>query len=472
MRQGDFSGLVNDSGQPIQLYNPYTTSSSSPWTRQPFGNGILGDPGNNQIPQNLESPLAKYLYSVTPIPTLPNVNPLVDNNWFGLGTRNQNQNTSTLRLDHQFSQKDQTFFRYSHGTNIELHFNSGTGGTWPSTTDGFFNIYAPAGHTDDGVVSWTHTYSPTFFGETLFTYGRDYHIEGASTPATSTVNVAAKLGLPNPLNSPEPPPIVDTGFGNFEYNSAAFINIAKGKVMDLDENLTKTIGRHELLFGGTFQAEHDYTLPDQQYSSGYEDFATLATSLLDPATISSGEYGPSPNTGANAANFFLGQAWYQTYVNRNAYLNYVSSKDLYVQDNFKVNSRLTLNLGVRWEYNSPAHLADNSLVSFDPKTHAVVLQTSIQNLASIGDVVPQIAADYEALGVKYETPAQAGLPQNLVYSNYHDFGPRLGFAYRLTSGQHFSVLRGGYGKFYYPDSLRLWNGLNQFTVPVAGTLLN
>ena len=116
------------------------------------------------------------------------------------------------------------------------------------------------------------------------------------------MNVASKLGLPNPINSPEPPPIVDTGFSNFDYNSGAFLNIAKAKVMDLGENLTKTIGRHELKFGGTLQYEHDYTLPDQQYSSGYEDFATLATSLINPSTVGS-SYGPLPRTGSNAADY-------------------------------------------------------------------------------------------------------------------------------------------------------------------------
>src|SRR5207253_7641446 len=93
---------------------------------------------------------------------------------------------------------------------------------------------------------------------------------------------------------------------------------------------------------------------------------------------------------------------------------------------------------------------------------------STDNLAKAGDVAPPMAAAYAKVGVTYETPAQAGLPRNLVYPNYHDFNPRLGFAYRLTTGEHHSVLRGGYGMFSYPDSLRLWNGDNQFTVPVTG----
>ena len=145
---------------------------------------------------------------------------------------------------------------------------------------------------------------------------------------------------------------------------------------------------------------------------------------------------------------------------------------LYFQDNFRATPRLTLNLGVRYEYNSPMHEANNSLGGFDPKTHAIVLQTSIDNLAKAGDVAPPIAAAYAKVGVTYETPAQAGLPRNLVYPNYHDFNPRLGFAYRLTTGEHYSVLRGGYGMFSFPDSLRLWNGNSQFTTPTTGFVAN
>ena len=61
MREGDFSGLVDASGRRYQLYDPWTTDAQ--WNRQPFA--------NNQIPMSRLSPLAKYLYSVTPAPTEP-----------------------------------------------------------------------------------------------------------------------------------------------------------------------------------------------------------------------------------------------------------------------------------------------------------------------------------------------------------------------------------------------------------------
>jgi hypothetical protein len=462
MRNGDFSGLVDETGHYYQLYNPFTTDPTT-WQRQPFT--------NNQIPLSLQSPLAKYLYSATPLPTLGDVNPVVSPNYFGLGVNNKNQNTSTLRLDHQLSPRDLVFFRFSHGTENNEQAN-GLNGPAPVAPDGSFNLYAPKGQNESGVLSWTHTYSPTFFGETLFTVGRDYHAE---LPGSGTKQFAAALGLPDPTGFYSFPRLEALGFGSngmtYDACGGCNINIARARVLDVHENLTKTHGRHEFQFGGQLQYENDDTLPDQQDSAGDHLFDSLATSLYDPTTS-----GPAiaalPFTGYDAANLFLGVAIYNTRFNRSFYSQHVNSKMLYFQDNFKVNPRLTLNLGVRYEYNSPIHEADNSLVSFDPKTHAVVLQSSIDNLTKLGDVAPAVAAAYAALGVKYETPAQAGLPHNLVHSNYYDFNPRLGFAYRLTTGQHYSVLRGGFGMFAYPDSLRLWNGENQFTVPVTGFASN
>ena len=68
MRHGDFSGLVDGTGRLLTLYDPWTTDSKT-WQRQPF-------PGN-VIPISKESPVAKYMWGVTELPTMPNVNPLI-----------------------------------------------------------------------------------------------------------------------------------------------------------------------------------------------------------------------------------------------------------------------------------------------------------------------------------------------------------------------------------------------------------
>jgi hypothetical protein len=173
-----------------------------------------------------------------------------------------------------------------------------------------------------------------------------------------------------------------------------------------------------------------------------------------------------------AANFFLGVGTYQARFNRNWLpLNNFELAG-YFQDNFKVNSRLTLNLGVRWEYTSPYNMSDNTLIGFDPKNKAVILPQTIDQLAAAKVVLPDIAKAFTDLGVKFETYQDAGLPRSLIYKNLLDFGPRLGFAYRLFNGKKTAVLRGGYSIFAYPESLRIAQSQISKAIPSLGNIVN
>ena len=106
MRQGDFSGLLDGTGRLQTLYDPWTTDSKT-WQRQPF-------PGNI-IPLSKESPVAKYMWSVTALPTMPDVNPLIGNNFSGAYGVTRRDHTETMRLDHRLSERDQIFVRYNFG---------------------------------------------------------------------------------------------------------------------------------------------------------------------------------------------------------------------------------------------------------------------------------------------------------------------------------------------------------------------
>ncbi len=453
MRQGDFRGLIDTQGRRFTIYDPLTTGAN--WQRVPFT--------GNQIPQARISPLSKYLYSVTPQPTQPGVNPLGAPNWFGLGFNNTNQSTFTTRVDHKLSDKDQLFFRYTHSPSYRYYTTSLGGG--PTTLDGRANAATDGGQNDSGVASWTHTFSPTFFMETVFSVQRDHR---QITPIVME-DIATQLGLSNPFKGLGFPRMVNTGFG-MDYDSSANLNRDFSRLYNLDVNLTKVRGRHELQFGGRWRYEQLDILADVQQTMGTLDFASNVTGQYDPA--SGNAFGPVPFSGHGSANFFLGMPTYSARYFPSFFHMRAGERSAYFQDNWKVTPRLTLNLGVRYEYSSPARDRDDMINSFNPVTQAIVLGTTLDKAIAADHTHPAIAKAYQSLGVKYETREQAGLPRGMYYPNRLDFGPRAGFAYRLGDTSRPAVLRGGYAIYAYPEQLRAITCETRAIVPKTATFSN
>jgi hypothetical protein len=433
MRQGDYSRLFDAQGRLTTLYDPWTTGAAPTWTRTPYP--------NNQIPVSRRSPLATYLYKVTPAPTLPDVNPVLADNWFNPGLNNRMEDTISARFDHRLSDHNQLFFRYSHG------YREGTlqQGAGPITLDNLSNGNSQNFQDDTGGFSWTHTFSPTFFGETLFNVSSEDNI---LFPIGYSTNVADMLGLPNPFHENGFPQLTNVGF-NMTYRPGINARNYIIRVFNLDQNFTKVRGRHELLFGGRWRYEVLNSLPDQQQVMGAHTFNSLATAIYDPASGTTNA--ALPRTGFDAANLYLGVAnAYTAQFCRKWYRDSDREYALYLQDNFRMTSRLTLNLGVRWEFYPPIREANNVLTGFDEKTKTIVNGAPLDVMYKVGATTPSIVKAFTDLGMKFESPADAGLPQQLLKDNWFDFGPRAGFAYRVSQGRHPLIVRGGYAIFGYP----------------------
>jgi hypothetical protein len=116
MRNGDFSGLLDNQGRLTTIYDPMTTDTQT-CARLPFSHG--GKP--NAIDLKRISPLAQYLFSVIPTPTYPDRNPLLENNWFWVAPDTTNQWTVTARVDHRFTDKDQFYVRHTEGSSLRIY---------------------------------------------------------------------------------------------------------------------------------------------------------------------------------------------------------------------------------------------------------------------------------------------------------------------------------------------------------------
>jgi len=457
-RQGDFSGLIDSSGRLYKLYDPNSVA------RQADGTYTKTLFPNNQIPQSLESPLAKHLNDITPLPTLAGVNPLTGSNWYGPMLNNQNQYTFTSRVDERVTDRDQLSFRYTHSPSTLLIAGNALTNA-PPTVDRKANIGGDFGSNDSGVANWTHTFSPTLFSESLVTVSRDFR---GREPGTGTEEITSTLGLPNPFKGVGFPRIDNDGF-RYSFDSGVNPALIWTWVYNFNQNFTKVYGRHTLQFGARFRLEKYNELEDQQVKQGELSYSRYATAIIDPSA--GNDFTALPHTGHVAADFFMGvDGSYTNRFNRLAYPYSNWETAAFFQDDFKVNDRLTLNLGLRYEFINPVQVTDHSLVGFSLADHKVVLGTSLDRLAKLGDVLPSVVSTYQTLGVQYETAKQAGLPASMIYSNPYNFDPRVGLAYRITKGNRPLVVRGGYSVFQFGQPLRFFSGYTYTSVPQGGFL--
>jgi hypothetical protein len=443
MRTGDFSGLVNGAGIQQIIYDPNTTQAGT-LQRTPFA--------NNQIPITRESPLAKTLYAATPLPQTSD-NPLVNSNFNAINNVTQTVPNVTFRLDHVFNQNNRMYFRFTDIDQTQEALRNYpanspaniAGGGLPAGATGFQD--QPV-QTISGALGFSHIFSPTFFSETILSQQwQRFYVVG--NPA-SLADYEAILGLPNNFGQNGFPAIgsnllMPYGGSQWYYGMSQILST-------LDENMTKIWGKHTFAFGGRYRHERFGYLSDR--SPDTVAFTNLATAVYDPTT--GANYGAKPNTGYQDADFFLGAASSYSQ-NKNAPFGHSREQEIdgYIQDNFRVNQHLTLNLGLRWEAH-PAPHADEGVdyVAFDMKNDAVVLPKPTSFYVNNGYTTQAIITNLTNLGVKFETPKQGGLPDAGIENSNFNFSPRLGFAYTPPFGRMGTVFRGGYGEYLYPVPIR------------------
>jgi hypothetical protein len=452
MRNGDFRGLVDSQGRQYKLYDPWTTDPKT-WQRQQITYHNIP----NMIDPKRISPLAKALFAVTPLPTMPDVNPLVDVNWSGLSP-NWNKNwTWTTRIDHRFSDKDNFFARYTHSRQRALYQYAGQ--IMLDLLAGAVNRIAP---NKAVAATWVHTFSPTLISELLVSVTRDMQFRGTGDGKT---NYAAQLGLPNPFNSLCYPQMTDTGIPGYGYYRDNIFD-SPSWYIQVQENATKVVGRHELQFG--FHYRYDILDMNNYPPSLSFSWNTMATALYDPSSSPTSPL-TVPFTGHNMGNMFLGIMNYSTSYGRNYMYFRAREYAPYFQDNWKVTPRLTLNLGLRYEMRPPVRERNNAYFGFSMDKRAYVVGNTLEAMYRSGALLPQVVRQIEAQGGRVITWKEAGLPPSLVYTNWNNFGPRLGFAYRALQGRKEFVLRGGYRITTYPVPYRSWGGSQGWNPPSQAT---
>lgn len=414
---GSYEGLRERSPRTNQLAVPTAAQragdfSGLPAIRDPLSGTAFPD---NRIPANRISSVANSLMDFYPLPNQAGTGAA------GTGFNNvsvlSNQPTTnnwSARVDHHLSERDRIYVRYFSFANGP-YLQAGPG---PSTFgSGLF------GFTDRNLTfAHNHLFTPTVTNDFRFGYIYNNNFRNTQSPDLDLSSLVP--GLPGISAGAGGVPSVDivgytflsentgtTSGGGFKQWSHNWINAT-----------TWVTGRHVLKFGLDMNFNKSYDgLAIRPYPRGYFQFQgtfsgnALADFMLGyPLTAQrSTAFGGSTQPGASVYGY-------------------------YIQDDFKVTPKLTLNLGVRYEIQTRWEERDGRYSNMDLATGQIVVPEFNGGIAP--GAVPALVASLPIV-----TNTAAGLPYKLAFGDHNNFAPRFGFAYRLTSR---TVLRGGYGIYY------------------------
>ena len=424
MRQGDFSKLTDANGKLITIYDPltakYDAAGNEISPRQPF-------PGNI-IPKNRISPVAAALTQFMPLPNTVGIgagysfNNLRIPNYFDT----DKFYNLILKFDWQFGDRDHVFVRHASNDRTENRANNGIIGPGEDGQQPFQRI------NDAYVIDWVRIINPTLVFNLRGSYNR--FIEKGLGAANIGFDLT-KLGLSPSLIEQLPQP---AGFGIWQINGYQTLGrqVQKNVTDDysLNANLTKVWGNHSVHTGVDLRW-NQYAIDD---TGGVLQFA------VDNSFTANDWQQPNGISGNSYASFLLG---YQNANNGNTpssnYPAYPFFKKWYIapffQDDWKVSRRLTLNLGLRWDYNLPPYEIHNRL-------NGPFLANAPSPLASM--IAPEYLAMYPQLANLKGSMSFAGVngASNLASGiRWNNIQPRIGFAYKITEKL---VMRGGYGRYF------------------------
>jgi hypothetical protein len=432
MKTGDFSGLVDASGRQIVIYDPATGHDvNGVWTRDPF-------PGNI-IPADRISPVARAIAAYYPDPngTTAGVAPWQQNlhyaehfnkdvfwNWVG-------------KVDHNFSANDRAFFRWGENERNEIR-NTSAIRSGPAQ-DG----QLPLIRSNRAIVGdWVHI----FGAGTVFNLRGSYTYFLEWSQSKDAFNFDATEFWPSGLVGQLPSQPLGGLFPRIEADQ--FVSLSRGtspnrnRIYTVQPNVSLTRGNHNVRSGldlrwtNVFNENYNNAGGLVQFNRGFTRSTLNSTSELEGNAFASLLLG-APSGGEVA-------------VNENRHYEWFFAAP-WVQDDWRVSSKLTLNLGFRWDFNGGVKEADNRLnYAFDP---TLVNPVS----AAVGQ---QVLGGIQFAGVD-------GAPERPYRYDKNNYQFRAGFAYQINEK---TVVRGGYGKYFLnPTTQGFSNGFS-ISTPIISSL--
>ncbi len=391
-------------------------------------------PGNI-LPANRLDPNAIKLLNLYPSPN----NPGLFNNYAANPILRNDANQFDIRVDQNFSDKDSIFGRVSYSDNPEF-----LPGPFPGIADGgSFSSGDQSATSINAVISETHLFSPDLVNEARIGYNRI--ASSRLQPNANTPGIPAEFGIGGvpqvPLNGGLPG-ITITGLtrlgGNNYLPSSEY-----SATSQFTDNLTKQLGRHSLKVGYQYQ-QLRFSILQPPQGRGAFSFSGLYTEV---PTNTGGNTGlaqmllsPIPGTVPGAADYVGGADSIQAsnIANTDQKRNYDGA---YFQDDFHVTPKLTINLGLRWEYFGQLVERYGAQSNFLPSGSTAPSEFLLTKKRCGTPLSPDFVTAAQTDNINIVCSSQPGLG----HSQLSNLSPRVGFAYQLTPKL---VARGGYGIFY------------------------
>ncbi len=415
MRTGDFSQLLGTAGittQPSTTFCPNLTAAN-------YVSGAVYDPltcapfAGNLIPAGRLNPAALNYLNAYPMPNIPGTINGTENNYQTVRTNIQHANTFDIRADLTLAQADRAFARFVYDNS-----NFTRTSQLPNLPAGFAsgqNFVHGRGY----AVGETHTFSSNIINEFRAGYNR---YTFANVRVFSGTPIASDLGIVNAnrnANLGVGALIVCNG-NEIDYTGDYGTYKVPENTYEFNDAVTLTKGEHSIKFGASgIRRDVAYFRPIS--GKGYFN------------------YGFADSTGYVPAEMLVGFTDYYSIGSQSGFYgtrNY--EVGAFIQDDWKVTRRLTLNLGYRYQIITFPTEEHNRQSALDPSTGQI-------DLAGVN-----------------------GVPRSIINTDYNNHGPRFGFAYdALGTGK--TVLRGGYGLYYFLDRGGIDNQLGQ-QVPFGGSV--
>ncbi len=400
-KQGNFSGLFDASGRLITIYDPATTGTN------PSGSGFVRLPfAGNVVPTNRLDPVSLNVQKYYPDPNRPPSDPFTNTNNYQRNVDEQRSSRQfTFKADHRFSDRNSMFFRYGRFR----HFtDSGAanvaGSVYP---DPVVSKRDDTLSNQNFLLSDTHTFSPTMLNE--FRLG----VTRSSFPfqvRSFGKDIPQALGLPAIVPN-DVIPSFSNGTPAFNTGTAGLRGATSWQIFDM---VTRIRGSHTLKLGIEDRINRGNNFQRSNPSGSFSFSGTLTANPQTPT-----------GTGSTYASFLMGEVASASVTRHVGAAFQGFSTSIFFNDDWKVNRRLTVNLGLRYDYQQQPVERWNGMSNMD-------FATKIPGTEFYGQTV------YAGVG---------GQPRVFRNTDGNDFGPRLGLAYDF-SGHGRTVFRAGFAAFY------------------------